>query len=318
MSCPTNVSLSLPQISCKYETSLIPLSLSLVIRRTVAPPCLNKGNLPPLRSSLLLFCLGPNYTLQALHIRWPKYWSFSFTSSPSDEFSGLISFRIDWFDLFAIQANVNPLIAAESKYKCTPSEMQELTMRNPLPYRKMPSWKGRSLSKIAENGSLWSWDDSVSSWLASPLCGVFLGQDQVRSCPEWKRWVCCAWPGHLEGEEDSGSAGKLSGPGRMEGDSWEPRHAALSPKAGTEWRMGRCDDQQSTEYCSEGRWECSGQSAVRPGGKKSLTGRSVSVEQGERRGDKLDLEELPQRALETIKDKQVLPPWRSGLNFFSI
>ena len=35
----------------------------------------------------------------ALHIRWPKYWSFSFSDSPSDEYSGLISFRIDWFDL---------------------------------------------------------------------------------------------------------------------------------------------------------------------------------------------------------------------------
>ena len=39
----------------------------------------------------------------ALHIRWPKYWSFSFSISPSNEYSGLISFRIDWFDLFAVQ-----------------------------------------------------------------------------------------------------------------------------------------------------------------------------------------------------------------------
>ena len=37
----------------------------------------------------------------ALRIRWPKYWSFSFLISPSNEYSGLISFRIDWFDLFA-------------------------------------------------------------------------------------------------------------------------------------------------------------------------------------------------------------------------
>ena len=37
-----------------------------------------------------------------LHIRWPKYWSFSFSISPSNEYSGLISFRIDWFDLLAI------------------------------------------------------------------------------------------------------------------------------------------------------------------------------------------------------------------------
>ena len=39
----------------------------------------------------------------ALHIRWPKYWSFSFSISPSCEYSGLISFRIDWFDLLAVQ-----------------------------------------------------------------------------------------------------------------------------------------------------------------------------------------------------------------------
>ena len=37
----------------------------------------------------------------ALHIRWPKYWSFSFSISPYSEYSGLISFRIDWFDLLA-------------------------------------------------------------------------------------------------------------------------------------------------------------------------------------------------------------------------
>ena len=39
----------------------------------------------------------------ALLIRWPKYWSFSFSISPSNEYSGLISFRIDWFDLLAVQ-----------------------------------------------------------------------------------------------------------------------------------------------------------------------------------------------------------------------
>ena len=39
----------------------------------------------------------------ALHIRWPKYWSFSFSISPSNEYLGLISFRIDWFDLLADQ-----------------------------------------------------------------------------------------------------------------------------------------------------------------------------------------------------------------------
>ena len=39
----------------------------------------------------------------ALGIRWPKYWSFSFSNNPSNEYSGLISFRIDWFDLLSVQ-----------------------------------------------------------------------------------------------------------------------------------------------------------------------------------------------------------------------
>ena len=41
----------------------------------------------------------------ALPIKWPKYWSFSFSISPSNEYSGLISFRIDWFDLLAVQGD---------------------------------------------------------------------------------------------------------------------------------------------------------------------------------------------------------------------
>ena len=41
-----------------------------------------------------------------LHIRWPKYWRFSFSISPSNEYSGLISFRMDWLDLFAIQGTL--------------------------------------------------------------------------------------------------------------------------------------------------------------------------------------------------------------------
>ena len=46
----------------------------------------------------------------ALCIRWPKYWSFSFSISPSGEYSGLISFRIDWFDLLAVQGALKSLL----------------------------------------------------------------------------------------------------------------------------------------------------------------------------------------------------------------
>ena len=46
----------------------------------------------------------------ALRIRWPKFWSFSFSISPSNEYSGLISFRIDWFDLLAVQGTLKSLL----------------------------------------------------------------------------------------------------------------------------------------------------------------------------------------------------------------
>ena len=49
-----------------------------------------------------------------LRIRWPKYWSFSFTISPSNEYSGLISFRMDWLDLLAIQGTLKSLIQHHS------------------------------------------------------------------------------------------------------------------------------------------------------------------------------------------------------------
>ena len=46
----------------------------------------------------------------SLHIRWPKYWSFSFTVSPSNEYSGLIYFRTNWFDILAVQETLNNLL----------------------------------------------------------------------------------------------------------------------------------------------------------------------------------------------------------------
>ena len=49
-----------------------------------------------------------------LRIRWPKYWSFSFSISPSNEYSGLISFTIDWFDLFAVKGSLKSLLQHHS------------------------------------------------------------------------------------------------------------------------------------------------------------------------------------------------------------
>ena len=65
---------------------------------------------------LLLISIFPNISGSfprsqlVLHIRWPKYWSFSFSIGPSNEHSGLISFRMDWLDLLAVQVTLQSLI----------------------------------------------------------------------------------------------------------------------------------------------------------------------------------------------------------------
>ena len=64
---------------------------------------------PPLLSSIFPSIRVFSSEL-ALHIRWPKYWSFSFSISPSNEYSGLISFRIDWFDLLEVQGTLKSLL----------------------------------------------------------------------------------------------------------------------------------------------------------------------------------------------------------------
>ena len=67
---------------------------------------------------LLLASIFPSIRVfsseSVLHIRWPKYWSFSFSISPSSEYSGLISFRIDWLDLLAVQGTLKSLLQHHS------------------------------------------------------------------------------------------------------------------------------------------------------------------------------------------------------------
>ena len=65
--------------------------------------------LPSISASIRIFS---NHL--ALHIWWPKYWNFSFSISPSNEYSGLISFRIDWFDLLAVQGTLKSLLQHHS------------------------------------------------------------------------------------------------------------------------------------------------------------------------------------------------------------
>ena len=70
------------------------------------------------RPLLLLSSIFPSirlfYNESVLHIKWPKYWSFSFSISPSNEQSVLISFRIDWLDLLAVQGTLKSLLQHHS------------------------------------------------------------------------------------------------------------------------------------------------------------------------------------------------------------
>ena len=65
--------------------------------------------LPPIPPSIRVFS-----NESSLHMRWPKYWSFSFSISPSNEYSGLISFRMDWWDLLAVQGTLKSLLQHHS------------------------------------------------------------------------------------------------------------------------------------------------------------------------------------------------------------
>ena len=100
-----------------YQASLsIPNSQSLLklmsIKLVIPSSCLILCCSLLLLSSILSITVFSNES--AFHIRWPKYWSFSFSISPSSGYSGLISFRMDWLDLLAVQRTLESLLQHHS------------------------------------------------------------------------------------------------------------------------------------------------------------------------------------------------------------
>ena len=101
---------SMPDLSIINSQSLLKLmSIELVMPSNHLIPC------HPILFSPLIF---PNISVfsneSALHIKWPKYWSFSFSISPSNEHPGLISFRMDWLDLLVVQGTLKSLLQHQS------------------------------------------------------------------------------------------------------------------------------------------------------------------------------------------------------------
>ena len=92
-------------LSITNSQSLLRLmSIQLVMPSNHLILCCPLFLLPSIFSSIRVF---PNESLPRM--RWPKYWSFSFSISPSNEYSGLISFRMDWLDLLAVQGTLKSL-----------------------------------------------------------------------------------------------------------------------------------------------------------------------------------------------------------------
>ena len=85
------------------------MSIQLVMSSNHPNLCHPLLLLPSVFPSIRVF-----HSESVLHIRWPKYWHFSFSISPSSEYSGLISFRMDWFDLLAFQGTLKSLLQHQS------------------------------------------------------------------------------------------------------------------------------------------------------------------------------------------------------------
>ena len=93
------------------QSSPKPMSIVVVMPSSHLILCYPLLLLPPIPPSIRVFS-----NESALHMRWPKYWSFSLSISPSNEHPGLISFRMDWLDLLAVQGiHKNPLQHHSSK-----------------------------------------------------------------------------------------------------------------------------------------------------------------------------------------------------------
>ena len=84
-------------------------------------------------SGLQFFPASRSFPESVIRIRWPKYWSFSFTISPSNEYSGLISFRMDWFDLLTVQGTHKSLLQHHSS-KASILLRSAFLWYNSLPY----------------------------------------------------------------------------------------------------------------------------------------------------------------------------------------
>ena len=102
-----------------------------------------------------------------LRLRWPKYWSFSFNISPSNEYSGLISFRMDWLDLLAVQGALKSLLQHHSSKASTLQRSAFFIVQ--LSHRYMTTGKTIALTR-------WTFVGKVMSLLFNMLSRLVIGE----------------------------------------------------------------------------------------------------------------------------------------------
>ena len=105
-------------MDCSTPGFLSATNSQSLLKLTSIKPVMLSSHLIPRHSLLLLPSMFPSIRVfsneSVLHSRWPKYWSFSFTISPSNEYSGLISFRMDWLDVLEVQGILKSLLQHHS------------------------------------------------------------------------------------------------------------------------------------------------------------------------------------------------------------
>ena len=112
--------------------------------------------LPPIPPSIRVFSDG-----SALHIRWPKYWNFSFSISPSNEHPGLVSFRMDWLDLLPVQGALKSLLQYHADDTTLMAESEEelksLLMKVKEENEKVGLKLNIQKTKITASGPITTW-----------------------------------------------------------------------------------------------------------------------------------------------------------------
>ena len=116
--------------------------------------------LPPSPPALNLSGIRVSSNESTLHIRWPKCWSFSFSISPSNEYSGFISFTIKWYDLLAVQVTLKCLLQHHSSKASILQHSAFFIVQ--LSYLYMTTGKNIALTR-------WTFVDKVMSWIIKDM-----------------------------------------------------------------------------------------------------------------------------------------------------